>query len=484
MVRNYKRKGNRAVGFKYSFESLNSAIDAVKSGQMTCSKAAEIFLVPRSTIQHRVRGWKNRQPLGKSPSGKQYAIPKDIEIKLVDNIRTMNRWGFGLTRKEMLDTVQQYVESNLLKTPFKNGQPGEDWFLNFSKRHKLSLKRAELLEASRAKQHRDPFIVYDFFDKLESIMRENNLLNKSNCIWNCNETGFNHDPKGIRVVAGVGEKQNMPSQEELVDCVQNEKRNPPLVDSSNQIRESSAKDLTNNEPSTSTVTTFEELLLQIIRTQKSGKPKQKKKRKREGGANRKKKRQQQERQKQKQQQQHEQKQQKQKQQKQKQQKQKCTESSESSETDDIEVTYAECDDSSYVPKELEEDMEKGEEEEESYEMSENEASEESEANKICPDVGQYIIVQLASKKIIKHFVAIVDHSENQEIRVKFFRRVGMSYDFIYPPQDDISVIEIKYILPSPCAIRRGSQAFMSLLEKNLCLPHLPRSKTQLPQNVG
>ncbi|KAJ8956969.1 hypothetical protein NQ314_006625 [Rhamnusium bicolor] len=428
MVRNYKRKGNRGVGFKYSFESLNSAIDAVKSGQMTCSKAAEIFLVPRSTIQLRVRGWKNRQPLGKSPFG-------------------------------------------------------EDWFLNFSKRHKLSLKRAELLEASRAKQHRDPFIVYDFFDKLESIMRENNLLNKSSCIWNCDETGFNHDPKGIRVVAGVGEKQNMPSQEELVDCVQNEERNPPLVDSTNQIRESSAKDLTNNEPSTSTVTTFEELLLQTIRTQKSGKPKQKKKRvdtaeiitkedylekiRKEKEAQIEKKRQQQERQKQKQQKQHEQKQQKQKQQKQKQekqkqQKQKCTESSESSETDDIEVTHAESDDSSYVPTELEEDMGKGEEEEESYEMSENEASEESEANKIYPDVGQYIIVQLASKKIIKHFVAIVDHSENQEIRVKFFRKVGMSYDFIYPPQDALSVIdleEMKYILPSPCAIRRGRYSF-------------------------
>ncbi|KAJ8933138.1 hypothetical protein NQ314_014205 [Rhamnusium bicolor] len=104
----------------------------------------------------------------------------------------------------MLDTVQQYVESNLLKTPFKNGRPGEDWFLNFSKRHKLSLKRAELLEASRAKQHRDPFIVYDFFDKLEIIMRENNLLNKSNCIWNCDETGFNHDSKEFELWLELG----------------------------------------------------------------------------------------------------------------------------------------------------------------------------------------------------------------------------------------------------------------------------------------
>ncbi|KAG5897656.1 hypothetical protein JTB14_024485 [Gonioctena quinquepunctata] len=144
---------------------------------MTCSRAAELFLVPRSTIQLRVRGWTNRQPRGKSPSGKPRVFPIDVEIKLAENIKTMNRWGFGLTRKELLDTVQQYVQS-----PFKDGRPGEDWYLSFSKRHRLSLKKAELLEASRAKQHQDPFIIYDFFDKLESIQIENHVMTKPNSV--------------------------------------------------------------------------------------------------------------------------------------------------------------------------------------------------------------------------------------------------------------------------------------------------------------
>ncbi|KAG5861882.1 hypothetical protein JTB14_036753 [Gonioctena quinquepunctata] len=205
MVRNYERKCNRGVGQKYSLENLNGAIDAVKNGQMTCSRAAELFPVPRSTIQLRVRGWTNRQPRGKSPSGKPRVFPIDVEIKLAENIKTMNRWGFGLTRKELLDTVQQYVQSNQLKTSFKDGRPGEDWYLSFSKRHRLSLKKAELLEASRAKQHQDPFIIYDFFDKLESIQIENHVMTKPNCIWNADETGFSHDPKRITIVAGVAE---------------------------------------------------------------------------------------------------------------------------------------------------------------------------------------------------------------------------------------------------------------------------------------
>jgi hypothetical protein len=51
----------------------------------------------------------------------------------------MEKHGFGLTRKELLETVGQYVSANVIKSPFKNGVPGEDWFLAFKKRHNLSI---------------------------------------------------------------------------------------------------------------------------------------------------------------------------------------------------------------------------------------------------------------------------------------------------------------------------------------------------------
>lgn len=55
----------------------------------------------------------------------------------------MEKHGFGLTRKELLETVGQYVSDNNIKNPFKNGVPGEDWFLSFKKRHNLSIKKPQ-----------------------------------------------------------------------------------------------------------------------------------------------------------------------------------------------------------------------------------------------------------------------------------------------------------------------------------------------------
>lgn len=117
----------------------------------------------------------------------------------------MSKWGFGLSRKEILNSVQLYVQQNNLQTPFKDGKPGEDWFINFSKRNRLSIKKPELIEASRVRQQSDPFIVYDFFDQLKGIMDNLDLHQFPGKIWNADETAFNYDPSRTKVVTGIGE---------------------------------------------------------------------------------------------------------------------------------------------------------------------------------------------------------------------------------------------------------------------------------------
>lgn len=52
----------------------------------------------------------------------------------------MEKWGFGLSRSEIITLVGDFVTINNIKTPFKNGIPGEDWFFNFKNRHNLSIK--------------------------------------------------------------------------------------------------------------------------------------------------------------------------------------------------------------------------------------------------------------------------------------------------------------------------------------------------------
>lgn len=72
---------------------------------------------------------------------KSFGIPVQDEKRLDDGLLKMGNYGFGLSRKEMLQLVLQFVKYNKIKTPFRDGIPGEDWFLGFSKRDNLSFRK-------------------------------------------------------------------------------------------------------------------------------------------------------------------------------------------------------------------------------------------------------------------------------------------------------------------------------------------------------
>lgn len=51
--------------------------------------------------------------------------------------------GLPCDKSEQRQLVGEYVNAKALKTPFKDGIPGEDWYCAFMKRHpNLSLKKA------------------------------------------------------------------------------------------------------------------------------------------------------------------------------------------------------------------------------------------------------------------------------------------------------------------------------------------------------
>jgi len=59
----------------------------------------------------------------------------------------MEKWGFGLSKKEVLETRGRYVNENKIPTPFRKGVPGDDFSICFKGTHKLSLKKAQSFEA-------------------------------------------------------------------------------------------------------------------------------------------------------------------------------------------------------------------------------------------------------------------------------------------------------------------------------------------------
>ena len=97
------------------------------------------------------------------------------------------------------ELVKEYVEINGIKTPFAYNRPGRTWTKKFFKRNKLSLKKASMICISRKSNTANPFVIYDFYDKLQFILDSNPDITAEN-IWNCDESGFPTDPAKSKVV--------------------------------------------------------------------------------------------------------------------------------------------------------------------------------------------------------------------------------------------------------------------------------------------
>lgn len=122
MVRKYQRKSTRATN--YTPDKLKEAL----------------LCIPQSTLSAHKRGVRGKKS---RTMGRGTAISAEDELKLVECISSMEKWGWGLTRGEILRIVGEYCIKNRFKIPFKNSYPGEDWFLGFARRHKLSIKKPQ-----------------------------------------------------------------------------------------------------------------------------------------------------------------------------------------------------------------------------------------------------------------------------------------------------------------------------------------------------
>lgn len=89
-----------------------------------------------------------------------------------------------------------------MSTPFTNNIPGPDWFINFRKRHGLSIKKPQPVEYVRKKMT-DPFVVSEFFTLLKKTLTDYDLFEKPGLIWNLDETSLSLDPTKTKVVGKI-----------------------------------------------------------------------------------------------------------------------------------------------------------------------------------------------------------------------------------------------------------------------------------------
>ena len=130
-------------------------------------------------------------------------MTEEVEIKLAKCISELCRLGFSVTVNEIFELVAEYLTANnIIVSKFKNNKPGKDWLNCFMNRHRLSLKKAEMMCLARKSATANPFIIFDFYEILENIISSKNLSAKQ--IWNCDESAFSSDPASCKVVGVKG----------------------------------------------------------------------------------------------------------------------------------------------------------------------------------------------------------------------------------------------------------------------------------------
>ena len=148
---------------------IENALAEIRQGKSIRSSAKK-YGIAESALQNRMALLREgKEMMG---SGRRTVLTQEQESSLSKCIDTLCNSGFSPSADEIKNLVRDYVRSNHIKTPFKEDRPGREWFTNFLKRNRLSTKKATIISAARKAATSNPFIVYDFYEKLEEVMRK------------------------------------------------------------------------------------------------------------------------------------------------------------------------------------------------------------------------------------------------------------------------------------------------------------------------
>lgn len=116
-------------------------VAAVRGKTMSLRQAAKIYSIPSSTLQRRSAG--------------KYIFPTELtaaeEKELAAWVIDISTKGFPLTRAELEDSVQLYLNIADRETKFKDNRPGHKWMNAFLELHPiLTMEMAENTDKKRA----------------------------------------------------------------------------------------------------------------------------------------------------------------------------------------------------------------------------------------------------------------------------------------------------------------------------------------------
>ena len=184
---------------KYSADDLEKALSDISKGSSVYASAVR-YKIPKSTLHKRLHGNTKEKPGGKVifSSGTEQEITSWI-IKCAER-------GGPVTKQQVMATAHK-IRQEL--TGNKNvDAPTTTWFKGFMKRSQsLSSRIAQPITRSSACVSEDD--IRRWFAKIENYLKAENLLHlltESERWINCDETGYELNPKPGKVLAGKGAK--------------------------------------------------------------------------------------------------------------------------------------------------------------------------------------------------------------------------------------------------------------------------------------
>ena len=197
------RKSSKAKNMLYEKADLLKAIEAVKEGELTVSASARMYNIPRQTLKDKVSGKHSKTV------GRQTELTAEEEQSLVYYINYMASVGQPLTIAAAKLFAWAISKRNGQQGRFDNEKgPGHTWWSGFKKRHakEITLRKPDSLDRGRSRMANST-VMNEHFQSLKKVLVDNNILDKPQHIYNCDESGFCLDNNSGKVIVSKYAKQ-------------------------------------------------------------------------------------------------------------------------------------------------------------------------------------------------------------------------------------------------------------------------------------
>ncbi|XP_060603989.1 uncharacterized protein LOC132756861 [Ruditapes philippinarum] len=171
---------------KYTQDEFAKALRQIRNG-CSISSVSKSTGIPKQTLYDHSKGkYKNKI----TQMGPNRALTESEEKALVNYSLYMSDRGYPLTRSMIRAFTRAIIKKSGRDTKINmlNG-PSHEWIRTFLKRHpELSEKHPDVLVRDRA--HVTNKEITEYFNLLDKVLTSKNLLDKPQCIFNCDESGF------------------------------------------------------------------------------------------------------------------------------------------------------------------------------------------------------------------------------------------------------------------------------------------------------